>query len=474
VLRRETRPRRLAKVGETVAVVGGGLAGCEAALRLAKSGYEVHLFEMRPTRATPAHQTEGLGELVCTNSFKSEDPTNAHGQLKREMAALDSLLLAASVESRVPAGAALAVDRTLFSQGMTQAVAAHPQIRIRREEITRIPELPTILATGPLTSDALSEAIREELGADGLAFFDAIAPIVDGESIDRGVVFAQGRWEQSPDYLNCPLNKEEYDALISAIAAADVHQGGHDWDAVPYFEGCLPIEVMAARGPETLRFGPMRPIGLTDPRTDRRPHAVVQLRREDRAGQMWNLVGFQTRLRIGEQQRVFRMIPGLEGAEFLRFGSIHRNSYLNFPAALTPVGALPRRGDVFFAGQLTGVEGYTESAASGILAGVNLDRTLRGQPPVTPPPTTMLGGLYRYLSTSDPAHFQPMNSNWGLVDPLLQAVRDKDRKRELLAERAQVDFLAWGEEVGVEMVPVLSPFDLPWHGERASVGETVT
>jgi methylenetetrahydrofolate--tRNA-(uracil-5-)-methyltransferase len=357
---------------------------------------------------------------------------------------------------------------------MTQAVEAHPGIRIRREEITRIPDLPTILATGPLTSDALSESIREELGAEGLAFFDAIAPIVDGESIDRGVVFAQGRWEQSPDYLNCPLNREEYDALVAGIVAADVHQGGHDWDTVPYFEGCLPIEVMAARGAETLRFGPMRPIGLTDPRTERRPHAVVQLRREDRAGQMWNLVGFQTRLRIGEQQRVFRMIPGLAGAEFLRYGSIHRNSYLNFPAALTSAGALPRRGDVFFAGQLTGVEGYTESAASGILAGVNLDRILRGQTPVTPPPTTMLGGLYRYLSTSDPAHFQPMNSNWGLVDPLLQSVRDKDRKRELLAERAQVDFLAWGEEVGVEMIPVPSAFDLPWHGERTSVGETVS
>jgi methylenetetrahydrofolate--tRNA-(uracil-5-)-methyltransferase len=434
----------------------------------------VHLFEMRPVRGTPAHQTENLGELVCTNSFKSEDPTNAHGQLKREMAALDSLLLESSVESRVAAGAALAVDRALFSAAMSRAIENHPRIRIRREEVTRIPDLPSVIATGPLTSDALSDSIRGVLGEEGLAFFDAIAPIVHGDSLDRDIVFAQGRWEQSPDYLNCPLDREEYDTLIAAIAHADVHEGGHDWDTVPYFEGCLPIEVMATRGAETLRFGPMRPIGLTDPRTGRRPHAVVQLRREDRAGQMWNLVGFQTRLRIGEQQRVFRMIPGLGSAEFLRYGSIHRNSYLNFPAALTPAGSLRSRSDVLFAGQLTGVEGYTESAASGILAAVNLDRILRGDAPVTPPSTTMLGGLCRYLATSDPAHFQPMNSNWGLVDPLEHPIRDKDRKREVLAERAQRDFLAWGEESGVEMKPVAVAFDRPWHGAPGLIVEAVT
>ncbi len=432
-----------------VTVVGGGLAGCEASLQLAARGHRVRLVEMRPVRATPAHQTEHLGELVCTNSFKSEDPANAHGQLKREMAALGSVLLVSAHESRVPAGAALAVDRELFARAMSAAVEGHPGIEVVRKELRELPEGPAIVATGPLTSDALSEAIREELGAEGLAFFDAIAPIVEGDSLDRDVVFAQGRWDQDPDYLNCPMSREEYEAFVQAVAEADVHQGGHDWDEVPYFEGCLPIEVMASRGPDTLRFGPMKPLGLTDPRTGRRPWAVVQLRREDRAGQMWNLVGFQTRLRIGEQKRVFRSIPGLGDAEFLRFGSIHRNSYLNFPGRLSRYGSLRERGDLLFAGQLTGVEGYTESAASGILAAINLDRILRGLDPVLPPPTTMLGGLCRYLADSDPRHFQPMNSNWGLVDPLDARVRDKRRKRELLAERAQDDFAAWMDEVGV-------------------------
>ncbi len=437
-----------------VTVVGGGLAGCEAALQLADRGHRVRLVEMRPVRGTPAHQTEGLGELVCTNSFKSEDPSNAHGQLKREMDALGSVLLRSARDSRVPAGAALAVDRHLFSQAMTGAVEAHPGVQVVREEVTEIPPGPAVIATGPLTSDALSAAIRRELGEEGLAFFDAIAPIVDRESLDESVVFAQGRWDQDADYLNCPFTKEEYDAFVAAVAAADVHEGGHEWDQVPYFEGCLPIEVMVSRGPETLRFGPMKPIGLTDPRTGERPWAVAQLRREDRAGQMWNLVGFQTRLRIGEQKRVFRTIPGLADAEFLRWGSIHRNSYLNFPSRLSRHGSLRDRPEVVFAGQLTGVEGYTESAASGILAGINLDRVLRGAEPAVPPPTTMLGALYRYMAEADPAHFQPMNSNWGLVDPLPKRIRDKSRKRELLAERAQADFQRWMEEVGL-ISPVL-------------------
>jgi methylenetetrahydrofolate--tRNA-(uracil-5-)-methyltransferase len=425
-----------------VTVVGGGLAGCEAALQLAAAGVPVRLVEMRPVRGTEAHKTDGLGELVCTNSFKSEAPENAHGQLKREMRALGSVLLRSADASRVAAGSALAVDRHLFSEAMTAAVTAEPGIEVVREECTAIPDGPAIIATGPLTSGALYEAIESALGDGGLAFFDAIAPILHRESLDDSIVFAAGRFDEDADYLNCPMDREQYEAFIAELRGGEAH-AGHDWDAVPYFEGCLPVEVMASRGVDTLRFGPMKPIGLTDPRTGSRPWAVVQLRREDRAGQMWNMVGFQTRLRIPEQRRVFSMIPGLAEAEFLRWGSIHRNSYLNFPERLTPHGSLRERSDVLFAGQLTGVEGYTESAASGILAGRNMLRILAGAEPVVPPPTTMLGGLYRYLREAAPGRFQPMNSNWGLVDPLDERVRDKRVKRARLAERAQSDFLAW-------------------------------
>jgi methylenetetrahydrofolate--tRNA-(uracil-5-)-methyltransferase len=435
--------------GYDVQVVGGGLAGCEAALQLAERGWRVRVVEMRPVRATPAHQSERLGELVCTNSFKSEDPANAHGQLKREMAALGSVLLASARLARVPAGSALAVDRHLFSEAMTRAVSGHPRVEVVRGEVTELPDGPAVIATGPLTSDALSTAIRRALGDDGLAFFDAIAPIVHRDSLDESGIFEAGRFDEDGDYLNCPLSRPEYEAFVAALVAADVH-AGHDWEQIPYFEGCLPIEVMAERGVDTLRFGPMKPIGLTDPRTGRRPWAVVQLRREDRAGQMWNMVGFQTRLRIPEQRRVFTMIPGLQRADFLRWGGVHRNSYLNFPACLSPHGALRGRDELVFAGQLTGVEGYTESAASGILAGVNLDRLLRGLPPTVPPPTTMLGGLFRYLATGTPRAFQPMNSNWGLVEPLDESVRDRGRKREQLAERALAHFAAWMASERVE------------------------
>jgi len=412
-------------------------------MQLARRGHRVRLVEMRPVKGTPAHQTDGLAELVCTNSFKAEDPSNAHGQLKREMRALGSILLECADRSRVPAGAALAVDRGLFSEAMTRAVEGEERIEVVREEVRTIPEGPAIIATGPLTSDALSESIREALGEEGLAFFDAIAPIVERESLDESIIFAQGRWDQDADYLNCPMDQATYERFIADIREADVHESGHEWDQVPYFEGCLPIEVMAERGVDTLRFGPMKPIGITDPRSGEQPHAVVQLRREDRAGQMWNLVGFQTRLRIGEQKRVFRSIPGLADAEFLRFGSIHRNSYLKFPRHLTRHGSLKDRPEMIFAGQLTGVEGYTESAASGILAGINLHRILSGEAPVIPPPTTMLGGLYRYLAESDPDHFQPMNSNWGLVDPLPGRVRNKRKRREMLGERAGEVFEEW-------------------------------
>ena len=459
--------------GFDVQVVGGGLAGCEAALQLAARGWRVRLVEMRPVRRTPAHQTDGLGELVCTNSFKSEDAANAHGQLKREMRALGSLLLASADVARVPAGSALAVDRHLFSGAMTAAVTAHPRVELVREEVAELPNGPAVVASGPLTSDALTSAIRTALGRDGLAFYDAIAPIVHRDSIDESVVFQAGRFGEDGDYLNCPMSRAEYDAFVAALRAADVYEG-HDWERVPYFEGCLPIEVMAARGEETLRFGPMKPIGLTDPRTGRRPWAVVQLRREDRAGQMWNMVGFQTRLRTAEQKRVFTSIPGLAQAEFLRWGSIHRNSYLNFPGCLSAHGAPPGRDDLVFAGQLTGVEGYTESAASGILAGINLDRVLRGLRPVVPPPTTVIGGLYRYLRASAPRDFQPMNSNWGLVDPLEENVRDRGRKREQLAQRAFEHLHAWMATEGVEVkVPQLGapPLGTPRQtDQRAELG----
>ena len=438
---------------DVVSVVGGGLAGCEAAVRLARDGHRVRLVEMRPVRATPAHRTDRLGELVCTNSFKSEDPGNAHGQLKREMRALGSVLLAAADRARVAAGSALAVDRELFAEAMGEAVSSTPGIEVVREECTELPAGPAVIATGPLTSDALSEAIARALGEGGLSFYDAIAPIVDRDSIDGSIAFEAGRFDEDADYLNCPMSREEYEGFVAGLKAAEVHEG-HDWDAVPYFEGCLPIEVMATRGEDTLRFGPMKPIGLTDPRTGRRPWAVVQLRREDRAGQMWNMVGFQTRMKIGEQGRVFRSIPGLAEAEFLRWGSIHRNSYLNFPGRLTAHGTLPSRPDLFFAGQLTGVEGYTESAASGILAGVNLARTLAGDAPVVPPTTSVLGALMRYLHECDEKRFQPMNSNWGLVEPLEERIRDKRAKREALAERARVDFERWIAQLDIAGVPV--------------------
>jgi methylenetetrahydrofolate--tRNA-(uracil-5-)-methyltransferase len=431
-------------------VIGGGLAGCEAAWRLANDGHEVTLIEMRPVSKTPAHQTDHLAELVCTNSFKSTDPSNAHGLLKREMGGLGSILLDCAREAAVPAGTALAVDREVFARAMTARITGHPGITLERREITTVPDAPCVIATGPLTADALASDIRALLGDDGLAFYDSIAPIISADAIDLGIAWFASRWGkgEGDDYLNCPLSREEYDAFIAALRAADTYPG-HDWENVPYFEGCLPIEVMAERGADTLRFGPMRPVGLRDPRTDKRPWAVVQLRREDRAGQMWNMVGFQTRLRTGEQRRVFRTIPGLANAEFLRTGSIHRNTYLNFPARLLPYGAAPTRPDVIFAGQLTGVEGYVESAASGILAGLNLGRLLHGLEPVIPPPTTMLGALYDYLRSAEPGAFQPMNSNFGLVAPLTGHVRDKGERRTAVVDRAGRDFALWMATHGI-------------------------
>ena len=426
----------------TATVVGGGLAGTEAAWALAERGVRVTLHEMRPVVATPAHRTDRLAELVCSNSFKSIDTSNAHGLLKAELRALGSVLLPCADEARVPGGTALAVDREVFSRAAHEKVTAHPNITVVRGEVAELPS-PGVVATGPLTSDRLAQAIGARLGSAALAFYDAIAPVVADESLDHDRLYRLSRYGKGDgdDYLNAPLDRAGYDAFLDAIAVADQHQG-HEFDQVPYFEGCLPVEEMARRGRETLRFGPMKPVGLPDPRTGREPHAVVQLRREDKAGQMWNLVGFQTRLRIPEQQRVFRMIPGLESAEFLRFGSIHRNAYLNSPASLGP--ALAARDDdrLFFAGQLTGVEGYTESLGTGLLAGINLARRLEGRPVAVPPTTTMLGGLYRYLRDADPRHFQPMNANFGLLDPLPGKVK-KEARKSLLAERAERDFQSW-------------------------------
>jgi methylenetetrahydrofolate--tRNA-(uracil-5-)-methyltransferase len=429
-------------MGNAVHIVGGGLAGSEAAWQLANRGHDVVIHEMRPVRQTEAHKTDRLAELVCSNTFKSTETSNAHGLLKAEMRALGSVILTAAEAARVPGGSALTVDRDAFSAGVHERVSGHPRITIERGEVDSLPE-PGIVATGPLTSDALTAVIRARLGVEGLAFYDAIAPIVSFDSIDHETVFRASRYRketmegagENGAYLNSPMTREQYEGFIDALTEADLATA-HEFDKVPYFEACMPVEEMAKRGRESLRFGPMKPVGLDDPRTGRRPYAVVQLRMEDRGGQMWNLVGFQTRLRYPEQQRVFRMIPGLENAEFLRFGSIHRNSYVNSPAALTPYLSLRDAPTTLFAGQITGVEGYTESSATGLLAGINLSRMLDGGQPVIPPPTTMIGALYRYLQEADPKHFQPMNANFGLVDELDAPIKDKRLKREKIAERA--------------------------------------
>jgi methylenetetrahydrofolate--tRNA-(uracil-5-)-methyltransferase len=438
-----------------IRIVGGGLAGSEAAFQLAERGHRVLLHEMRPLRGTAAHKTDKLGELVCSNTFKSTETANAHGLLKAEMRALGSVVLWAADQARVPGGSALAVDRGIFSDVLDARVRSHPNITVVPGEVSTIPDV-GIIATGPLTSDTLATAIRARLGIESLAFYDSIAPVVSYESLDHSLLFRASRWnketmEAASDegaYLNAPFNKEEYDAFIDALAAGDQFTA-HEFDAVPYFEGCMPAEEMVKRGRETLRFGPMKPIGLRDPRTGRRPWAVLQLRQEDRAGRMWNLVGFQTRLRIGEQQRVFRMIPGLADAEFLRYGSIHRNTYLNAPASLSPHLSLRDAPMTMFAGQLTGVEGYTESSATGLLAGINLSRLLHGDAPLIPPPTTMLGALYRYLRDADPRHFQPMNANYGLVDDLPNPPRDKMERKQAMADRALRDQAAWLAETSL-------------------------
>ena len=420
--------------GSEVTVVGAGLAGCEAAYWLANRGVRVRLLEGKPQKRSPAHKSDGFAELVCSNSLKSDDVYgNACGLLKEEMRLFGSLTMEAAARARVPAGGALAVDRDVFSAYVTQKIRSHPNIVCESREVTQLPEGYAIVATGPLTFDALAEDIRQKLG-EGLHFYDAAAPIVAAESVDLSKTFVADRYGKgSGDYVNCPLDKEEYEAFAAVLAGAE-RALVHEFDKRDVFEGCMPAEILAARGKDSLRFGMMKPVGLYD-ENGKRPYAVVQLRKENAAGTAYNLVGFQTNLKFGEQARVFRMIPALKNAEFLRYGVMHRNTYLDSPRVLNSDLSLKSDGTVFFAGQLTGVEGYVESAGSGIAAAMNLYAKLRGQPPLSWTDETVTGALALYIAAPH-ADFQPMNANYGILRPLPELVRDKAKKRHMFAERA--------------------------------------
>jgi methylenetetrahydrofolate--tRNA-(uracil-5-)-methyltransferase len=450
-----------------IRIIGGGLAGSEAAWQAASLGVSVALYEMRPVRPTSVHKTDRLAELVCSNSFRGDKLDNAVGLLKEEMRRLSSLVMRAAEASRVPAGAALAVDRQLFAESVTRALEDHPLITIVREEITSIPasseSAPVIVATGPLTSDALSADIARLVGGDHLYFYDAISPIILAETVDRGKVFRQSRWNRNirsaetraagsaaacgvddgeGDYLNCPMTREDYERFHDALVHAE-SATVHDFDKERFFEGCLPIEVMAHRGVDTLRFGPMKPVGLVDPRTRAEPYAAVQLRQDNLAGDHYSLVGFQTQIKWSEQARVLRLIPGLENAEFVRFGMVHRNTYVNGPAVLGETGQVRARPTVFFAGQMSGVEGYVESAASGLLAGLNAAALAAGQPPSAPPRTTAIGALAYYVSHADPAHYEPSNITFGIMQALEPAPRSRQARKLALSERALADLEKW-------------------------------
>ena len=420
---------------EQATVIGAGLAGCEAAWQLARRGVPTTLIEMKPDKYTPAHHHAGFAELVCSNSLRSDQLTNAVGLLKEEMRQLGSLVMRAADATRVPAGGALAVDREAFSQYITDAVSGHPLIAVEHAEVTQLPARNAVIATGPLTSDALAAQIAALPGLQTLNFFDAAAPIVSGESLDTGKVFRQSRYGRGDDYLNCPMSREEYEAFYQALLTAE-KADVHGFDGTQVFEGCMPIEVMAARGEMVMAFGPMKPVGLTDPRTGREPYAAVQLRAENAAGTMYNLVGFQTRLKWGEQKRVFSMIPGLEHAEFLRYGVMHRNTFLHSPGFLDANYQMISRPGVYFAGQMTGVEGYVESASSGMVAGISLARQLLGLAPVDFTQLTAIGALAHYVSDSTVASFQPMNVNFGIIAPLEQRVRGKANKNLAIANRS--------------------------------------
>jgi methylenetetrahydrofolate--tRNA-(uracil-5-)-methyltransferase len=437
-----------------IRVIGGGLAGPEAALTAARMGCQVDLYEMRAMvdgqpRLTPAHQTVEFGELVCSNSLKSESPNTAPWLLKQEMRRGGSALLQIADETAVPAGHALAVDRVEFSGRIAAAIADEPAIRVIREEVTRLDDFDglTVVATGPLTSGALSREIQRITGSEHLAFYDSISPIADAETIDMDRVYFAARWDKgTADYINCPMNREEYDRFLDALLGAEPAES-KEWEKLEYFEGCLPIEVLARRGRDTLRFGPMKPVGLRDPRTGQIPWAVVQLRKENLRADSYNLVGFQNHLKYGEQARVLRLIPGLENARFLRYGQIHRNTYICAPALLDETLRLRNRADLLFAGQISGVEGYTESIATGMLAGIYAALLVRGEEPAPVPRVTALGSLIHYITHADAKHFQPANITFDLLQPLEEEirrkVRDKKERHRIQCERALAAFDAW-------------------------------
>jgi methylenetetrahydrofolate--tRNA-(uracil-5-)-methyltransferase len=442
-----------------ITVVGAGLAGSEAALAAARLGVQVTLYEMRPVKMTPAHRSGGFAELVCSNSLGGEGMLQSKGLLQAEMRSVGSTILASADASKLPAGNALAVERDSFSARVTEAVRNHPNITVRGEELTALPEGVAVIATGPLTSDALAADLVRLTGGKQLAFYDAAAPVIAFDSIDMDIAFRAGRYDQSADYLNCPMNKEQYEAFYIALEAARSHTG-HDWEKLEFFEGCMPIEEIARRGPDTPRYGPMKPRGLTDPRTGRWPYAVAQLRQEDSQGRMWSLVGFQTGLKWGDQKAVVQLIPGLENAEIVRYGVMHRNTYLNAPRVLNAALQLKADPRKLVAGVLAGTEGYLESAATGWLAGTNAARLALGLDVIVPPHESMLGGLTRYLESANPEGFQPMNVNWALV-PELPApapgpngkVRKlgKREKRPVLFRRGLDAFVDWAEAAGLQV-----------------------
>jgi len=441
-------------------IIGAGLAGCEAAWQCARRGIEVELYEMRPVKSTPAHQTEKFAELVCSNSLKSESENSAPWLLKEEMRRAGSLLIKLAQETSVPAGHALAVDRDVFAARVTEVITSEPLIKVIRQEVTHIDENDgiTVVATGPLTSDALSQEVARLSGSDHLFFYDSISPIVEADSIDMSRVYMAARYNKgTADYINCPFTKEEYDAFYDALISAQ-SVDGHEWEKLAYFEGCLPIEEIGRRGRDTLRFGPMKPVGLDDPRTGRWPYAVVQLRQENLRADSYNLVGFQNHLKFGEQARVLRLIPGLENAKFLRYGQIHRNTYINAPTLLTELMNLKQHPNVFFAGQISGVEGYTESIAMGMLVGMHIARITEGLPALTPPRETALGSLVNYLTRADVKSFQPANITFDLLpqpdETKRKRVRDKKVRHKMVCDQALKAAERWLQQNAVPSTQV--------------------